>query len=459
MDVGTNLAETMAHSGASDVVPSSVPVGPADAPGIDSQARELGMQLRSLSSFFNTRNHPFTEADRTTILTRDFASEARIAQTTLLRSSQLILGLARREISVPLMEATEANAPDTAVFAGRSAPVYISASERSLIELAESLSDARSVCSALLEARAVSFDAWSSFGRILKRELDRSEAARQYIRAARQLAAAELQPALLALAQQLSPPALSADVVIIFTDLARLLERLRFIETALRRDHPLKQTLPVFTLVHEESRILLELIETRALRTEGLDTAIFDTLDGTGYAISMELRKVFAHELVGLSGLHQAPPVYAKVENAHGLLRDCFQQSTVAIAQIFDPTYDGAQLFNAFRTKSDQSLALRKDLWTLLQLVQQAEKERDRRPVAPLLERLIMFRDGSLRYLMYKDWESYERFVEEVAAAHGAVELGPVLHRFGAYLETLFGQINMRAVLASHPFDYPGVES
>jgi hypothetical protein len=56
---------------------------------------------------------------------------------------------------------------------------------------------------------------------------------------------------------------------------------------------------------------------------------------------------------------------------------------------------------------------------------------------------------------MYKDWESYERFVEEVSTTRGAGELAPVLHRFAVYLQALSGQINMRAVLADQPFDYP----
>jgi hypothetical protein len=54
---------------------------------------------------------------------------------------------------------------------------------------------------------------------------------------------------------------------------------------------------------------------------------------------------------------------------------------------------------------------------------------------------------------MYKDWEALERFVEEATAAKSSAELQPVLHRFHAFLETLFGQVNMRAVLADHPFD------
>ena len=32
-------------------------------------------------------------------------------------------------------------------------------------------------------------------------------------------------------------------------------------------------------------------------------------------------------------------------------------------------------------------------------------------------------------------------------------ELVPILHRFGAYLDTLFGQVSLRTVLAHHPFE------
>ena len=74
------------------------------------------------------------------------------------------------------------------------------------------------------------------------------------------------------------------------------------------------------------------------------------------------------------------------------------------------------------------------------------------------MKKLVSFYEGSLRYLMFKDWESCERFMEEIGAARGAAELSPVLHRFAAYLEALSSQVNMRAVLLDHPFDYPEID-
>ncbi len=296
-----------------------------------------------------------------------------------------------------------------------------------------------------------SFAVWTSFGKILARQLSNSETAwRLSTASATRHVKSPLWEELRALTEKVTPDALGADMSAVFAKLLGLLELLRLVEGSLTNDSPLKQTLPLFTLLREDASAMLSMIDERTLRTEGLDASVAEQLDGAAYAIRMELRKTFEHELAGLASLNHAPHIYARVQNAHGLLRDCFQQSIVAMAQIFDPQLDGARLFAAFKTKLEQSLALRQDLWQVLQSVRRAEAGHD--SVSTLAELLQTFRGGSLRNLMYKDWEAYERFAEEVTAAKGAGEQRTVLHRFSAYLETLFGQVNMRAVLADHPF-------
>ena len=128
------------------------------------------------------------------------------------------------------------------------------------------------------------------------------------------------------------------------------------------------------------------------------------------------------------------------------------------LAQAFDPALDPAAVFDTHLAKIQNSLRLREELWVLGELVRRAERESGRRPLSHLVARLQEFQQGSMRHLMYKDWESFERFAAEVSAARGAVELGPVLHRFATYLEALFNQINMRAALAEHPFTPPRID-
>lgn len=422
---------------------------------------ELGLWLQAVRSFFRTRNHPFPDAEQSALLTRDWANELIIARQSLLRVSQLTLRMVHLEDSSgSIIDQTAEDPTNIADINDVAETQDRGHARQSLVDLAEALGDVCAICETLLEAPRVGFYAWATVGRILSRELDRSDIALSIERAAYHNAASKLPELLLEQAQSLNlANDVNADIQIIISDQTRLLERLRIVDGCLKRDQPLKQTLPIFCLVHEEARLLLEFIDSRLQRAEHFERPVFDALDGMNYAIAMELRKVFARELVGLASLRQAPSIYARVENAHGLLRDCFQQSIVAVAQLLDPTIDVARLFDTFQTRLEQSLTLRKDLWALLQIVRRAEQERDRHPISRLLERLIAFREGSLRYLMYKDWEACERFMEEVAAARGAIEVTPVLHRFGAYLETLFGQVNMRSVLLNHAFDYSDVES
>lgn len=101
----------------------------------------------------------------------------------------------------------------------------------------------------------------------------------------------------------------------------------------------------------------------------------------------------------------------------------------------------------------EQSLALR--LWFLQQAVQKAEHNPETHPMDVLFEKVNGFLKENLRYLFYKDCETVERFAEEVLRTTNKKDLVPILHRFGAYLETLLGQVNMRTMLANHPFDYP----
>ena len=59
-----------------------------------------------------------------------------------------------------------------------------------------------------------------------------------------------------------------------------------------------------------------------------------------------------------------------------------------------------------------------------------------------------------------KTGQLWEQLVLPRRTADGVLvnlaNLAPILHRFGAYLETLFGQVNLRMVLAQHPFEAAG---
>lgn len=400
-----------------------------DAEGTDGTPT-LGVWLRALESY---AEGSITSADapgEESAPKRDYADDARIVHEVLLRCSQLAVGLAHSD-----------GKPDDRP-AGEGMDV-----------LREVLRDATHLAEALLRSHGVGLQAWASFNNVLRRELSNSAAAER-LKAEIAARGSEAVPReLAALAERIAPEALGDDVQAVFAALTRQLEYLNFVETSLKGGQASKPLLPVFTLVNRETSELLEHIEKRALKCPNAEPWVLEALDGTAYAIRMELRKAFDYELAGVRSERQPHHAYAKFENAHGLLRNCFQQSIVGLAQMFEPELEGGRLFEFFQTKLEQSLALRRELWRLLRSVRRAVEEGAGAKPPNLLEQLAAFRESSLRFLMYKDREAFERFCEEVELANGTAQMSHVLHRFEAYLETLLSQVNMRAVLADHPFD------
>lgn len=421
--------------------------------------QELGVWLLALDSFFRPQNHPLSDAERQALDTRDFSREIRIARNALLDTLRLTLSLSVEEND--FFDAGEHGALGAISLTGFALGDDASSHKQDdWLTLAENLQAACDVCDALAENPRLNGAAWDGIGRLVAQKLTDAPAARRAMQEACAFTCENLPPLLQPLLRQpLVSPWFDAALRRVFLWFERLHSRLRLIEQLLVRDQPLKQALPLFTLVYEETRELLEYLQNQVLTLEGVPEEIFDTLDGTAYAIQMETRKVFAHEMVGFSALRPAPLAYAKTETAHGLLANSFQESTVILARLFAPDLEGVALFPSFQTRLQHSLTLRGDLWRLLQMTQCVERERAAFPVERLLGQLELFRNGSLKFLMYKDLEACERFIEEVAMARGTTESASVLHRFAAYLETLHGQVNMRTVLANYPFDYPELEA
>lgn len=414
----------------------------------------LGVWLRALESHLeHTLNSP-SEMNEGFVLKRDYTDEARIIHETLLWCSQLLINL----IQVESGKTFDASAPPTdasgaAAQSGETAWQRHVASRESMNALWEILLDATNLVETMLKTSPVSLQGWSSFKNVLMREVRSSDAAERIKSVVNVENAALLPTDLISLNEKIAPEALGADMHVIFLCLTRQLEYLSFIEKSLKGGQSLKPLLPIFTLVNSETSELLEHIEQRALKYVATEKHILEALDGTAYALRMELRKAFEYELAGVKAERQPHYVYAKIENAHGLLRNCYQQSIVSLAQLFEPELQGTQLFGFFQTKLDESLSLRGALWKLLRTVRQTAQDHAETKLANLSELLGAFREHNMRFLMYKDWESFERFNEEIEQANGKPQIVHVLHRFEAYLETLFSQVNMRAVLSNHPFD------
>lgn len=228
----------------------------------------------------------------------------------------------------------------------------------------------------------------------------------------------------------------------------RILRWLSVIGQMLKRDEPLKPSLLIFAKVHEQTSDLITYINNRLLRFPNEEAELFRSLDAASYTASIELKKIFNQELAGIITVRPANSVYARIETAYALLNDGFQNILGGFARAIDDTVRPGEMFPAIAVKRRQSLKLRADLETLLAAVRSAEQDPINSGGDGLNKHLMEFMSESNGYLFFKDQETVERFVEELLATGDKKDIVPILHRFGAYVETLCGQIEMRVVLA-----------
>jgi hypothetical protein len=251
------------------------------------------------------------------------------------------------------------------------------------------------------------------------------------------------------LVKDIDSPAVREIVEAVFHDLLRLLECLDLVEVHLRKIESAEHTFEVFQLIHDDARALVDFIRTEALRPATLTEELFDTLDGISFAVNHDLHRVFETDVQPPGEGDGTHAIVCKLYRAHDVLTNCLQQSTISLAMVFDPGLDGLKLFNNSDMRFRQSLQLCEDLAQLIQLVEASEENPRDTVFGILTDGIQKFRNDSMEFLMYSDWPQFESVCEQIDPRHDAQQLSAVLHQFRCYLETLLGQVRMRAVLAN----------
>jgi hypothetical protein len=242
-------------------------------------------------------------------------------------------------------------------------------------------------------------------------------------------------------------PAVEEAVQIIFTGLSRLRDILRIVELNVSDSGPLSVTMASFALIECESKSLIRFVDARISSTKSIKGPLKEALDSTNFAIRHELKRVFGHDLARLSADQTPEEVRVDVMRSHGLLSNCFQQSILTLARVFNPSVDGELLFDDYRARLKQSAMLLSDLSSLAQQARRFQDKRNTETSAELIRDIKTFCNGSMHYLMYRDWDEFEDVAGEVVSSHGSARHTFILHCFATYLEALINQVRMRTVL------------
>ncbi|MFN0140207.1 MAG: hypothetical protein ACKVQW_08995 [Pyrinomonadaceae bacterium] len=394
---------------------------------------DLGIWLSGVESFLEAGHISF--GDVAEDKAPNVAKEFRVVHSTLQRCAMLnalLLGDSR----------------------GENADITNEISFKDLRDLSSVLRDACLLSEGMIHSDNLGPSEWKAWSSMLSHRFSTQPGFTKLIRHAEAEGERHLPDCLLRLTE--SKDAMSAEhaeLALILPRFAKVLKWLSVVGKMLETDEPLKPSLLIFSRVNDQIYEMTTYINNRLERFPDAEAELFSSLDAASYTASIELKKVYSQELAGVARLRPSPSVFARIETAHSLLNDGFQQILAGFAKLLDPTTNVIDIFPSFRAKAERSMVLRDELAKLVKVVQGAETTPEKKPIDAMRKALKEFMKGSVRYLFFKDSETVERFVEEILITKSNDDLVPLLHRFGAYLETLYGQVSMRAVLAQEKID------
>jgi hypothetical protein len=259
-----------------------------------------------------------------------------------------------------------------------------------------------------------------------------------------------MQPQLLSILKSIEHEGTREFVRGVFEDLRRLLGYLDGVKEAIRAGGTADHALFIFEAVRCEALATAGGLDYCCVCRDAPD-ALSEELERVSFAVRHELRAVFERLLPCAQAAAEAGEARTLLSEAHDLLRNCFEQSTVSLARTFRADVDAADLFEDLRAKRDNSLRLYEDLDALLRSARYAEWHDSAEALVNFSERLELFRTESMCHLMQKDQETCQNFIDGLALLSDRRSLRLYLHRFTCYLEILLKHVSMRSVLAENP--------
>lgn len=412
---------------------------------------ELEMWLRSFERFFPIKNQPLSEKEMRQLAFRNWSEELRLVDNVILRTVQLCTTiLTEDQVNQTRFDRYVENylKKDDIVDPYVEKLLRQTTPEAGLTILRESLEDLHLVVGDMVKLARIPYASFSAVGKILYREVRRSHLLALLVDKKFKPIHDRIQNATIAATirgiRNLQERRQAAKV---FLEFFRLLHYLDFADPVKVPEENLKNAILVFALITSETRLLLGYIERRVLKGLPPDRAMFQLYDSLVYCLPFELKKVINTELMDISVARQADNIRARVENSHGILKDCFQQSVVQLAQTFDPQVEGRDIFPDFTAKLQQSVQLRESLVRLIRAVRLFGAKKDASSATGMKDEISRFYDTKMKYLMYRDWSGFELFFIEILKCTSVPVLLQISHRFETFLVTLYREVQKRSVL------------
>lgn len=415
----------------------------------------LETRLKGIRSFFNIDHLALSEDERSGLITRNFASEIAIVRQAIQTCEALACIVVKTDTGdkFEFEEFLETQMRrDRMLDFSVSRMLEQRTPRDSVSQLLVSLNDLRITIDALKTQSELNYQLFVSLGRFFNHEIKNCRYIDMLMSQRFRLQYDLIDnKALTGVMRRISDETVRRNLALALLYLYRFLKYLKLVSADLDSDRPLKQNLVIFALLHEEMGNLSDFLRSRFLKNQEAGDPLKNAAELISYSLKMEAQRVLNRELIFIAREMDPMPVYAKIENGHGLLRNCCQSGILTLIQSIDKNFDATTLFPSRAEKLVAAEKLRRDLWDLRQWLTEVLGNKEELDSNKILERIASFKEISLRTLMYRDWAEFESFSDAIAVSSSFIEIRTHIRKFVSFLETLIQEVSKRSVFQEKP--------
>ena len=430
---------------------------------------ELDILLRALDRYFSLENLPISTED---IAGRNFYEDLVIARDAILR----VLGILEavipehRKNAYWFQKFTETKYLSARKIDAFREDLYRQDTpEKGLFLLYNSFINMKGLVTEISRSDHISYTAFLNVGNMVSKDIRENA----YFNPFRMNMNPEFDmitnPVISNIARALKDKDEKKHISVIYLYFFRFIRIMSFIELTARHSVSLSSSLMLLVLLRSEIGSFHGYIEkaSRRLGTQELQML----LRAIAYQFSMETRRVYHQELKDIQRKRASVHFRGKIENSHGILKNLTEQSIVQLAQYYNPSLQGEEVFASFMTRVEQSLRLREDIHVLHAFASAfCEKEADPNERLKCFESLrnymVYFESFTFRLLRHDDYEEFTIFFHdlntvkiEILTGRGFPKVLERVKHFKIFLETTLRHIGNRAELAGKPLDTARIDS
>jgi len=442
---------------------------------------ELEMLLKALDRFFNLANQPIS--DKNNIVSRDFKSELVMVKNAVTRVVKLTRGLLSDDDNKALQfrSYVENRLMNDYQRAKRIHRALLQRTpEESLYVLCKAFINYQEVLQAVVAQQQGSYFLFYHLEQLISREITGNRFFNPF-------RAAGFAPHydviknrnIIRVVRKIYDPVLRKHISVVFLMLFKLLHYFAYVDPEKKGLEELKDSLLIFALVHSEVMLLLELLDnevpavvkSREDLEDDKKEALLGHFDSLVFQLKMEFQKIYEFELHEAGHSKEITPLRVGISRSKGILTTIFKQGIVQLVQVFEPSFEGKDLFPDFISRLEESLKLRKDIWLFHKVLENAESviessgyKGDTVPVFEAVKTLrnfiFYYQNISFQFVRCYDREEFQKFFNDVDGFDMKAVYEPArlqefhrkLHAFKMFLETTLANVNNRAELRDIPF-------